>query len=346
MCLFPRYVPVAADDFRLDTAVCDDAIRFVEGDFATYSGYTLVNYKSTQAGLTYFTLGSAAEAIPTPSEMFLGANWDGTAYLDGNGTLYNVTNAAWTTVPDMAGCLDNGVTYFKIGGIYKVFSSGSGTCVLNTGVPVLVATPLYDFSYESLTITAAAADLTSETCFQNGTASYSLNNTVVSPTLNRFSSTSCSNPTIDASGNFSSLPGNCSNLAVNDYANSDSTIVQFLSSSYGCSTPSCIDVRTCLTDSCLYDDGLMAGNVNCTTVDGVAMGMIYVRDPVTSTTSEPSSTTNGIPYPTESIDCTFDDSIGTYTCSGAAGFATSGWTGSLSVAATVGAAMALYFTLI
>ncbi|KAJ3019772.1 hypothetical protein HKX48_001788 [Thoreauomyces humboldtii] len=362
-----NYVPVTGTDLVLDSSVCAVMIRFDQGDVHLFAGYTLVNYKSTSGGYNYFTIGMASGSTVTSAEcqtlkdnsssnpryfltirVFVDSNGNGIAYLTSDGALFQWLSGAWVQTTAPAGCLSTGLTYFKVSGVYTVYSST--TCALNPSVNAVVATPLYDFPFGSLTITASMADQSSQTCFGNGTASYSLGLDPQGNLLNRFSAPLCAaNPTIDASATFSSLPGNCSSLNATDYAVSDNTIVQFQSAGYSCATPTCIDVGSCQTESCLYNEGLMAGNVNCSTIDGLTQGMVYVRDPVTSTTTSTTktpttTTTDGTPTPTESLpgDCIVDDVTGTFVCSGARSLGGSGWTGPFSVAVAVGAGMAVY----
>ncbi|KAI9093026.1 hypothetical protein DFS34DRAFT_631349 [Phlyctochytrium arcticum] len=315
------YAPSTTDNFDTSAAVCNLAIRFQQGDAATFDGYSLFNFKTTTAPFA-ITVASVAGSSPTSTEcnavknnsngstryrmtfrVFTDSSGNGVAKLESNGDLYKRVSGSWTLVTDTAGCLANGMTYFKVSNAFTVYQTS--TCWLNAGVTV-TGSPMYNFTYGALTLNASATDLSSQTCFQNGTASYKLNNTLTNPTLFRFSSTSCAaNPTVDATTRLTNLTAGCSSLNASDYAYNNSAILKVVSTSFSCSTPACITIGDCQMDSCYYNPSHMASKVNCSVQGGVAMGMIYVKNFETSTyaatTTAPSTTStidNQQPLPT------------------------------------------------
>ncbi|KAI9093024.1 hypothetical protein DFS34DRAFT_666601 [Phlyctochytrium arcticum] len=202
--------------------------------------------------------------------VFTDSSEGGVAKLESNGDLYKRVNGFWILVTNNAGCLANGMTYVTVSNAYTVYETS--TCWLNT-TSTLAGSPAY------------TTDLSSQTCFQNGTASYKLNNTLTNPTLFLFSSTSCAaNPTIDGSIRLANLTAGCSSLNANEYAYNNNAILKVVSTSFSCSIPDCLSIGDCQMDSSVQG--------------GVAMGMIYVKNFTTSTYA----TTTTAPSTTSTID--------------------------------------------
>ncbi|KAJ3176793.1 hypothetical protein HDU85_006547 [Gaertneriomyces sp. JEL0708] len=279
-----NYVPVNTDNFSRNTNTCNEAIRFAQGDFSTFSGFQiLVNrgsetdwlVSSADCSTALLNLNSSHRYVQN-FRVFIDSNNNAIAYVSAAGDLYEMTLGGWTLVTNTAGCLANGRTYYKISDTYTVYNSG--TCLLDPA-STLTGTPVYDFHSGLLTLSATADDISAETCLESGTTYYKLSGSVANPTLNLFSSSSCApNPTVDAATLLGDLTATCDSLNADDYTISGNEIVRFVSASFACSTPDCIDIGDCQTDSCLYQDGQMAGKVSCSAAGGIVKGMVYLED--------------------------------------------------------------------
>ncbi|KAJ3180569.1 hypothetical protein HDU85_003972 [Gaertneriomyces sp. JEL0708] len=173
------------------------------------------------------------------------------------------------------------MVYLKVGGAYKVDDTPSCPFELT---PV-TGSPIYEFSFASTPLYATETEITGSTCLQQGSLFYKLTpgtggNAWSAPTVEFFSSATCTpNPTVEADTILGGVAENCASLNPGDYAVGLNEIVQVLSTSFSCSSPNCGGAGSCQEDSCLYQEGAMAGKLSCTSVGGAGMGIIYVANP-------------------------------------------------------------------
>ncbi|KAI8994362.1 hypothetical protein BC832DRAFT_569535 [Gaertneriomyces semiglobifer] len=294
-------VPIDADDLDTDSSMCTPVVRFHGGydqpehylvNFKSYSGLAPGHYlvgMEPMFGAVFTSIDCDLVKVRAAYDDYRQSSYrlimDGDTVL----ALYDTgelrveleNSGGYGTQASAPGCLSNGMFYLKVMGGYRVYDTPSCPFELE---PV-TGSPVYEFSFASTTLYASEAEIIHSICLQEGSLFYKLTpgtsgNAWSAPTVEFFSSATCTpNPTVEADTILGGVTENCASLNPGDYAVDGFGIVQVQSTSFSCSSPNFGDVGTCQDDSCLYEEGAMAGKLTCTSVGGAGMGMIYVADP-------------------------------------------------------------------